>query len=153
MILSDKGIKKAISDGSIIVESSNELFIGPSSIDLHLAPYIKTIQKSSNISLNFRMILDTRDKDSVEYDEDNFDKLGYIDIFPNDFFLLSTVEKIGLGNNIAAFVNGRSSLARLGLSIHMAGFVDPGFTGTITLEVSNFTNRPIRLYKDIEFVK
>ena len=70
-----------------------------------------------------------------------------IDILPGEFYILSSVEKFKLGRSIAGFVHGRSSLARNGLNIHMAGFVDPGFEGNITLEVTNFTKRPIKLQK------
>jgi dCTP deaminase len=66
-------------------------------------------------------------------------------LFPGDFVLATTQERIKFGSNITAFVEGRSSIGRLGLFVENAGWVDPGFDGQITLELFNASHRPIRL--------
>lgn len=67
-------------------------------------------------------------------------------LHPGDFWLASTVETVGMPDDLAAMVNGKSSLGRRGLVIHQtAGFIDPGFKGTVTLELSNVSAKPIRL--------
>ncbi len=136
-VLSDVDIFRGISDGTLNIESVEKLHVGPSSVDLTLFGTAKRISERTEV-------IDSSVKDCVKYDEVGFDS---ITINPGDFYILSTNEKITIGKNIAAFVCGRSSLARIGLNVHMAGFVDPGFSGTITLEVANFTRRPIVLYK------
>lgn len=67
---------------------------------------------------------------------------------PHSFILGSTIEKITLPNNIVARVEGRSSIGRLGVTVHVtAGFIDPAFTGNITLEIANLSNNAVVLYK------
>ena len=139
MILSDKKIKELISKGEIKIErKEGELYIGPSSIDLHLSGTAKLIDFPPD------GIIDTYDKNSIRYRTFEFEELI---IQPGDFFLLSTEEKITLSKSTAGFVSGRSSMARVGVNVHCAGFVDPQFSGTITMEVSNFTNYPIKLHR------
>jgi len=135
MILSDLGIKEVIAEGEFAVETNGlELYIGPSSIDLHLDNKAKIdVPISEETPLGFK-------------DYNGWEELV---IYPGEFYILSTVEKIHMGRHIAGFVNGRSSLAREGLNIHLAGFVDPGFVGNITLEVTNFRNKPITLKKNL----
>lgn len=135
MILSDKGIKEAIKNKDFKIDTNGtELYIGPSSIDLHL-------DNKAKIDVPFSPKHPNGFKDFDDWDE--------IIINPGYFYVLSTVEKIYMGRGVAGFVNGRSSLAREGLNIHLAGFVDPGFAGNITLEITNFRNKPIVLKKNL----
>lgn len=137
MILSDKDIRAAIKSKDIILSSPSPLYIGPASLDLHLKGTAKRLKKG------FDVVLDCHKDNSEHFEEFEFEDLV---VEPNDFFILSTIEQIGFSRKMAGFIQGRSSLARLGLNIHAAGFFDPGFFGTATLEVSNFTSRPIVIY-------
>lgn len=74
-----------------------------------------------------------------------FDSEGDMVLLPNEFILLSTAETVKVPEHLVAIVKGKSSIARLGVMVECAGFVDPGFRGTITLEVKNLTDRPIVL--------
>lgn len=134
MILSDREIKKELQkeSGLLGIEIDThglELYIGPSSIDLHLDNKAKIEKEDGSFG-----------------DHNDWDELI---VYPGEFYVLSTVEKIKLGRQMAGFVHGRSSLAREGLNVHLAGFVDPGFEGNITLEVTNFKKNAIRLKKHL----
>jgi len=139
-MLSDADIAKYISDGSISI-IGDDLYIGPASVDLHLDNRMKCLSEHRTVALDSAV-----DNSGAFESYDGWDELI---VYPGGFYVLSTVENITLGSNIAGFVHGRSSLARIGLNIHMAGFVDPGFSGTITLEVTNFTEVPIILRKNM----
>lgn len=76
---------------------------------------------------------------------DRFNKKGEMRLKPNEFVLLRTVETVKIPKYMVAVVKGKSSIARLGVMVECAGFVDPGFRGTITLEVKNLTDKPIIL--------
>ncbi|SHK20787.1 dCTP deaminase [Thermocrinis minervae] len=136
MILSDGTIKKLIERGEIKIEPLEEKNIQASSIDLRLG---------GEIALYRMERIDIREKDlkveKIELGEDGF----WIE--PKAFVLATTLEYIKLPDYITAFVEGRSSLGRLGLFIENAGWVDAGFEGQITLELYNANNCPIKLYK------
>lgn len=145
-MLSDADIQNKIGAGAIQIEGSSDLYIGPASVDLHLDNKAK-ILLSSDEDVGSWGIIDTKKNNDVKFE--TYNGWERIFILPGLFYILSTTEHVTLSNKIAGFVHGRSSLARLGLNIHMAGFVDPGFSGTITLEVTNFTQRQIILYRDM----
>jgi dCTP deaminase len=146
MILSDKDIKQAIKDGRIKVDNFKdyESCIHCASFDLHLGNFFKIFKHS-----RFPFI-DTRDPKGVlgkvvETIEVKDGEAYYV--HPGEYVLGVTTEKVGLSDDLVARVEGRSSLGRLGLIIHAtAGFVDPGFEGTITLEISNLNSVPIAIY-------
>lgn len=143
MLLSDHDIKIEMQKGEIIIEGSDALYIGPSSVDMHLDNVSKILTRElENTGHSIYVGEDSSEafKEHSDWDE--------ITIHPGEFYILSTVEKITLGDDIAAFVQGRSSIARLGINIHAAGFIDPGFSGNITLEVTNFTSIPIVIPKN-----
>lgn len=147
MILSDTEIKKEIELGNITVSGwEGELYIGPSSLDLHLDNKAIIIPALDKYSDGYRAFSLQDDMSILYTKHDDWDD---IQINPGDFMLLSTKERIKFPNNISGFVQGRSSIARAGLQIHAAGFVDPGFEGTITLEVTNMTQVPLIVPKDI----
>lgn len=139
MVLSDQDIKKSIESKEISITGVKDVYIGPSSVDLHLSGVSK---KMKDCPKSF--MVDTRLDNSNIFKREEFNE---IQIYPGEFYLLSTKEKITINNSIAGFVQGRSSIARVGISVHSAGFVDPGFSGTITLEVTNLTKVPVILYK------
>jgi len=142
MILSDIEIKEAIASGDIEITGSEELYIGPSSVDLHLDNKAMFLKK--------RIAGDMIDISKKEMSADCFEEYNgwdYIIIDPDDFVILSSIEKMKFADNIAGFIQGRSSIARLGLNIHCAGYFDVGFEGTATLEITNFTTHPIYIPK------
>lgn len=138
MILSDVEIKEALKNGEIKIEGVDDLYIGPGSVDLHMDDKAKILFSSRPIYLKEDCSSHFRDIDIYED----------ITIHPGEFYVLSTKERLTFSGGIAGFIQGRSSLARLGINIHAAGFFDPNFSGTATLEVTNFTKAPIRIPKN-----
>lgn len=137
MILVDSTIEQLIRDGSIVVDPLIKAVDG-ASVDLHLAP---------SLLMYKRGLLDTHEQMTEQkYVRINFSEDGYYDFNPGEFFLGATLESIKLPTNVAGLLFGRSSMARIGVSIHFAGFFDPGFNGTATLEIQNIGNNPVRLY-------
>lgn len=134
MIVSDGTLRRMIAEGSIVVEPLEPYQIQPASIDLRLGrQFLK---------------LDENTLDAVSLDSElPYVKLEKEEIIipPQTFLLATTVEFIRLPANVTAFVEGRSSIGRIGLFIQNAGWVDPGFEGTITLELFNANRLPIRL--------
>lgn len=139
MILSDKDILKKIKEGKIKIEPFDKKFVQPSTVDLHLASEVRVFD-------NWQTgVVDVREKVDVSRVV-KITKEGFI-VHPGEFLLGATVEKITLPADIAAKLEGRSSLGRLGLVIHAtAGYVDPGFSGWLTFELSNLSRLPIRIY-------
>lgn len=117
----------------------------PASYDLRLSPFVRFMNGNRQGG-----IVDPFDKDTYpEYDEVNLydDDPAASWLLPGAFALGASYEHVALGKGIAARVEGKSSLARLGLLIHLtAGFIDPGFVGNITLEILNVSTNPIKLH-------
>ncbi len=140
-VLSDRSIKKALADGRLGIEPLDEQAIQPASVDLRLDGVFRVFRTTS------RPYVD------VAQDVDDLTELVEISpeepfvIHPGSFCLGSTLETITIPNDIVARVDGKSSLGRLGLLVHAtAGYVDPGWTGKLTLELSNQSQMPIALY-------
>jgi len=144
LILSDRDIKRYLETGELLIEplENYEEQIQPSSVDLRLG----------NSFLHFRVegrafidpakdnILELMEIIEVKNNEPFF-------LRPGEFVLGTTIEKVKLPDDIVARVDGRSSLGRLGIIVHAtAGYVDPGFCGQLTLELSNINRVPIALY-------
>ncbi len=134
MILSDKTLEKMIASKELIINPIASNSIQPASIDCHLGKHFLTIedQEMTNITL------DT----PIKYREIETDS---ITIPAHSFLLATTEEYVELPSDITAFVEGRSSIGRMGLFIQNAGWVDPGFKGRITLELYNANSLPIKL--------
>ena len=142
MILNDKTIQKYIKTGKLkITPQPMDKQIQPSSIDLRLGNTIQTFKENSTL------YIDTH-KDITPYmQEHTIPRNHKLVIQPHEFLLATTQEQITLPDNIVGRVEGRSSIGRLGLTIHVtAGYIDPGFTGTITLELYNMNRHPIAIY-------
>jgi dCTP deaminase len=140
-VLSDRSIKKALAAGRLGIEPLDEQAIQPASVDLRLDSVFRVFRTTS------RPYVD------VAQDVDDLTELVEISpeepfvIHPGSFCLGSTLETITIPNDIVARVDGKSSLGRLGLLVHAtAGYVDPGWTGKLTLELSNQSQMPIALY-------
>jgi dCTP deaminase len=135
MILSDSKIKELIKKGELEINPCEEGQIQCSSVDLRLGGEFARYEGRDPIDVR-------RGTDGIRL----IKVKDYIDILPKEFLLATTVEYIKLPKNLTAFVEGRSSLGRLGLFIENAGWVDAGFEGQITLELYNANSVPIRLY-------
>ncbi|HCV27747.1 MAG TPA: dCTP deaminase [Dehalococcoidia bacterium] len=141
MVLSDRSIKEELSAGRIVIDPLNERDIQPASIDLHLDNAILVFRNSSKPYIDVREDL----SDLTERQEIPDDK-PFI-LHPGEFVLGSTMEHIELPNDIVARLEGKSSLGRIGLVIHStAGYIDPGWEGNLTLELTNVARLPITLY-------
>jgi dCTP deaminase len=134
MILSDDTLRRMIAEGSIVVEPIEPFQIQPASIDLRLGRHFLKIDENTLESLNLDSELPYI---QIEKDE--------IVIPPHSFLLATTIERVRIPANVTAFVEGRSSIGRIGLFIQNAGWVDPGFEGNITLELFNANRLPLRL--------
>ena len=134
MILSDRTIQELIRTKRLVIEPVDEYQIQPASIDLRLGrSYLKVDENMTEV-----MTL----QDEIKYVRFNNDQIV---IPPHSFLLATTMEHIELPSDITAFVEGRSSIGRMGLFIQNAGWVDPGFAGQITLELYNANRVPIKL--------
>ena len=141
MILSDRSIKESVASGRIIITPYDEALVQPASVDIRLDGRFLVFRNYKYSCIDPK----APQQDLTEMIEVADDE-PFI-VHPGEFILGSTVERIGLGSDIAAQLGGKSSLGRLGLIVHAtAGFIDPGFEGSVTLELSNVANLPIRLY-------
>ena len=141
MVLSDRDIRAEIEAGRIVIDPFIPEAVQPSSVDLHLDRRFRVFRNSRYPFIDVRA-------DQPELTE--LVEIGGDDPFilhPGEFVLGSTFERVQLPNDLVARREGKSSLGRLGLLIHStAGYVDPGWEGNLTLELSNVANLPITLY-------
>ncbi len=141
MLLSDRDIRAQIEAGRIGLEPLNIELIQPSSMDVRLDRFFRLFDNHKYPFIDPREQQDDLTR-FVEVDKDE----AFI-LHPGEFVLGSTFEFVSLPNDIAARLEGKSSLGRLGLLTHStAGFVDPGFQGHVTLELSNTATLPIKLW-------
>jgi dCTP deaminase len=141
MILSDRDIRAQIEAGRIKIEPFTPESVQPSSVDLHLASRFRVFRNNRYPYIDVR----AEQPDLTEIEEIRGDE-PFI-LHPGEFVLGSTLERVTLPDDLVARLEGRSSLGRLGLLIHStAGYVDPGWDGNLTLELSNVANLPITLY-------
>ncbi len=141
MILSDRTISELLDAGRIVIEPLGENAIQPSSVDLRIDRYFRVFR---NHTLG---IIDVKEnlEDLTELVEIAPDE-AFI-LHPGEFVLGSTLERVVVPDDLVGRLEGKSSLGRLGLLIHStAGFVDAGWNGQLTLELSNVANLPITLY-------
>lgn len=140
MILSDRTIKEQMLAGRIRIEPCDPDDIQPSSVDLHLGSKFRVFRNS-----RYPYIDPGRHQAGLTEMVEASAEEPFV-LHPGEFVLGATVERVGLPDDIVARLEGKSSLGRLGLLIHStAGYVDPGWEGTLTLELSNVANLPIVL--------
>jgi len=145
MILSDRDIKKYIAEGKLRFKPELDTDqIGPASIDLKLGNTFKVFRPERYLSLDVRKGIPDEYMETVEVKNDE----PFI-LHPHMFALAATKEYVWVPNDLSLKVEGKSTLARMGLLVHTAGFVDPGFEGILTLELSNQSNLPIAIYADM----
>jgi len=141
MILSDRTIKAELESGRIIIEPLDPSCIQPSSVDLHLDDTFRVFKNHT------RRVIDVKEDQSDLTEEVKIPEGEAFVLHPGEFALGSTLERVGLPDDLVGRIEGKSSLGRLGLLIHTtAGFVDAGWDGYLTLELSNVANLPITLY-------
>ena len=141
MVLSDRTIREEIAKGRIVIQPLGEGCVQPASVDLHLGRNILVFQNNRVPFVDVRKTNDRLTEMVTVGDDDPFM------LHPGEFVLGSTVERVRLPNDLVARVEGKSSLGRLGLLVHAtAGYVDPGWDGHLTMELSNVANLPVRLY-------
>lgn len=156
MMLSDKTIREKCAEGNLSIERYKDFDkqLQPASFDFQLGYEFKKIANNRS-GKAYSTIINLRDEDNnnehpdLQWISTNFHRSprDYQIIQPNEFMLGTTVEKFEVPNDLVANVEGKSTFGRVGLIIHAtAGFIDPGFKGTITLEMYNFGQNPIALY-------
>jgi dCTP deaminase len=134
MVLSDSELKELIEKGDLVVEPIKPESIQPASVDCHLGNHFLFLDDKEEIIVSLNQ--------PVKYREIESDS---VIIPPHTFLLATTEEYVKLPADLTAFVEGRSSIGRMGLFIQNAGWVDPGFEGRITLELYNSNSLPIKL--------
>ncbi len=141
VILSDRTIKEELAAGRIVLDPLDEAAIQPSSVDLRIDRYFRVFRNHTTGIIDVKQDLGDL-TEQVEIDEDSV----FI-LHPGEFVLGTTLERVQLPTDLVARLEGKSSLGRLGLLIHStAGFVDAGWNGQLTLELSNVATLPITLY-------
>jgi dCTP deaminase len=139
MVLSDRTIRRLIDEGRIGIDPFDEDLVQPSSVDVRVDRFFRVFRNSRYPFIDVKEEME--DLTELVETEDPFI------LHPGEFVLGSTLERITLPDDLVARLEGKSSLGRLGLLIHStAGFIDPGWDGHVTLELSNVANLPITIY-------
>ncbi len=140
MVLSDRTIRRLIEEGRIRIDPFAPSLMQPSSLDVRVDRYFRVFRNSRYPYIDVKVEQEEL-TELVEADEEPFI------LHPGEFVLGSTLERVTLPEDLVARLEGKSSLGRLGLLIHStAGFIDPGWDGHVTLELSNVANLPITIY-------
>lgn len=148
MILSDKSILDMIRSGELVIEPFDKSLVGPSSVDLRLGNEFVIFERTRIDVIDPKKPIQEYTK-VIKVNDNNF----FI-IHPGEFILATTLEYVKLPNHIAARIEGRSSIARLGVVVHSTGgFVDAGFEGQLTLEMSNLNMVPVKLYPKMKIAQ
>ena len=141
MLISDRDIRAEIAAGRVKVEPFTEAMVQPSSVDVRLDRFFRVFENHK-----YEVIDPSKEQPELTREVAVAPDEFFI-LHPGEFVLASTYEVITLPDDIAGRLEGKSSLGRLGLLTHStAGFIDPGFSGHITLELSNVANLPVKLY-------
>ena len=141
MLLSDRDIRAEIESGRVSCEPFHEAMIQPSSVDVRLDKFFRVFENHKYSVIDPSIEQPELTREVIAGGDEPFI------LHPGEFVLASTYEVITLPDDIAGRLEGKSSLGRLGLLTHStAGFIDPGFSGHITLELSNVANLPVKLF-------
>ena len=141
MVLSDRSITRLIDEGRIVIDPYDAALMQPASLDVRVDRFFRVFRNNRYPFID------------VKREQEGLTELVEVDdgdpfiLHPGEFVLGSTLERVQLPDDLVARLEGKSSLGRLGLLIHStAGFIDPGFDGHVTLELSNVANLPITIY-------
>lgn len=141
MLLSDRDIRAEVDAGRVVLDPWDPAMVQPSSVDVRLDRYFRLFDNHK-----YPVIDPAQDQPELTRLVEVDPAEGFV-LHPGEFVLGSTLETVTLPDDLAARVEGKSSLGRLGLLTHAtAGFVDPGFSGHVTLELSNVATLPIMLW-------
>src|SRR5438445_11573979 len=144
MVLADKTIRALLDEGRIEIDPYDPSLLQPSSVDVRVDRYFRVFRNSRYPFIDVRKPQEDL-TELVEVDTEPFI------LHPGEFVLGSTLERIRLPDDLVARLEGKSSLGRLGLLIHStAGFIDPGWDGHVTLELSNVANLPVTIYPEMK---
>jgi len=145
VVLSDRTIRRLIAEGHIGIDPFDPDLMQPSSLDVRVDRYFRVFRNSRYPYIDVK----TPQEELTELVEVDGDE-PFI-LHPGEFVLGSTLERVTLPDDLVARLEGKSSLGRLGLLIHStAGFIDPGWDGHVTLELSNVANLPITIYPEMK---
>ena len=146
MVLSDRTIRRLLEEGRIGIDPYADELLQPSSVDVRVDRLFRVFRNSRYPYIDVKEPME----DLTELVEVADDEQPFI-LHPGEFVLGSTLERIRLPDDLVARLEGKSSLGRLGLLIHStAGFIDPGWDGHVTLELSNVANLPITIYPQMK---
>jgi dCTP deaminase len=141
VVLSDVTIARLLDEGRIEIDPYDSSLLQPSSVDVRVDRYFRVFRNNRYGYINVKLEQEEL-TEPVEIEGDE----PFI-LHPGEFVLGSTLERVKLPDDLVARLEGKSSLGRLGLLIHStAGFIDPGWDGHVTLELSNVANLPITIY-------
>ena len=142
MVLSDRSIREALDSGHIVVDPLGEGCIQPASVDIRIDRQIRVFLNPDEYS-----VVDVRTNlDGITRPDEIPDPAPYV-LEPGEFILANTIENVELPDDVVARLEGKSSLGRLGLMVHAtAGYIDPGFKGQLTLEISNVARARISIF-------
>jgi dCTP deaminase len=141
VVLSDHSIRAEIESGRLVFDPFDADMVQPSSVDVRVDRCFRVFHNARYPFIDVRQPMDDL-TELVEVEPDE----PFI-LHPGEFVLGQTLERVSLPDDLVARLEGKSSIGRLGLLIHStAGFVDPGFKGNLTLELSNVANLPITIY-------
>lgn len=156
MILSDKDIKARLAKGELVVEPMEDHQLGPASVDVRLGSRLRVFKLTDHAIIDPKNYCDALKAERVLESGGKVEEHEYTTLYemkkpfvihPHDFVLGSTLERVKLPDDLGARLDGRSSLGRMGLIMHAtAGWIDPGFEGHITLEITNLGKLPVKLY-------
>lgn len=143
-VLSDGTIRRLIAEGAIKVDPWDDGMVQPASVDLRLGHTFRVFHNHRASAIDLKdPPRNLTEQVSIEDDEPFL-------IHPGEFVLGRTLEWVELPDDVVARIEGKSSIGRLGLIVHAtAGFVDPGWKGTLTLEITNLTRIPIKLWANL----
>jgi dCTP deaminase len=145
VVLSDRSIRRLVDEGRIGIDPYAPELMQPSSLDVRVDRYFRVFRNSRYPFIDVK----AKQEDLTEAVEVTDDE-AFI-LHPGEFVLGSTLERVTLPDDLVARLEGKSSLGRLGLLIHStAGFIDPGWDGHVTLELSNVANLPITIYPSMK---
>jgi dCTP deaminase len=141
MVLSDRSIRAEVESGRLVFDPYDPSMVQPSSVDVRADRRFRVFHNARYPFIDVRQPMDDLTELVEVSDEEPFI------LHPGEFVLGQTLERVRLPDDLVARLEGKSSIGRLGLLIHStAGFVDPGFEGNLTLELSNVANLPITIY-------
>ena len=141
MVLSDRTIRRLLEEGEIGIDPYDESLLQPSSVDVRVDRFFRVFHNNRYPFIDVK-----REQEELTSLVEIDDETPFM-LHPGEFVLGSTLERVTLPDDLVARLEGKSSLGRLGLLIHStAGFIDPGWDGHVTLELSNVANLPITVY-------